>query len=173
MSAFRQRAAQLARQSRPQRAVRSTRSYGSSHGHDHHHEHTVEEKLGPAFYVTVGTIAASYFVYSISRTGKNGEESSLHKYFKKLADYKDEWETRNHLVTAAMEQAAHDKHLLYNAPRSRTIELKYPEVFQHGSPFNVPAGHYVNMDKVIAHYHQKHLKEEERKASKLAAASQQ
>lgn len=173
MSAFRHRAAQLARQSRTQLAVRNTRSYGSSHGHDHHHDHGVEEKLGFAFYVTVGTVAGSIFVYSISRTGKNGEESSIHKYLNKLADYKDDWETRNHLVTAAMEQAAHDKHLLFNAPRTRTIELKYPEVFQHGSPFNVPAGHHVNIDKVIAHYQQKHLKEEERKALKLAAASQQ
>jgi hypothetical protein len=43
-------------------------------------------------------------------------------------------------------------------------------VFQHGSPYNVPAGHYVNLDKVVAHYQKQHLDEEARKAKKLAAA---
>jgi hypothetical protein len=37
---------------------------------------------------------------------------------------------------------------------------------------NVPAGHYIKLDKVLAHYKKKHLDEEERKAKKLAAASQ-
>jgi hypothetical protein len=44
--------------------------------------------------------------------------------------------------------------------------------FGHGSPYNVPAGHSVNMDKVVAHYHQKHLDAEESKAKKLAAAAE-
>lgn len=33
----------------------------------------------------------------------------------------------------------------------------------------MPAGHYVNLDKVVDHYRQKHVNEEEAKASKLAA----
>ena len=57
----------------------------------------------------------------------NGEPSSLHKWFSKISDYKDEWETRNTLMAAALEQAAHDKHLLLTAERSRHVELKYPE----------------------------------------------
>ncbi|KAK4170132.1 hypothetical protein QBC43DRAFT_305441 [Cladorrhinum sp. PSN259] len=172
MSAFRQRAAQLSRQARPTGA-RNARSYGSSHGHDHHHAHTVEEKLGTGFYIAAGVVPASYIVYSISRPGKDGEESTLHKWFRQLGDYGSQWETRNHLVTAALEQAAHDKHLLLNAPQKKNIELRFPEVFQTGSPFNVPAGHYANIDKVVEHYRQQHLTEEERKANKLAAASQQ
>ncbi|KAK4230746.1 hypothetical protein QBC38DRAFT_22410 [Podospora fimiseda] len=172
MSAFRQRAAQLVRQARPTGA-RNTRSYGSSHGHDHHHGHTVEESLGVGTYIAVGLVPASYIVYSISRTGENGEESTLHKWFRSLTDYGTQWETRNHMVTAALEQAAHDKHLLLNAPQRKNIELRFPEVFQTGSPFNVPAGHYANIDQVVEHYRQQHLNEEERKAKKLAAASQQ
>lgn len=46
---------------------------------------------------------------------------------------------------------------------------------QAGSPFNVPAGHYANMDKVVAHYRQQHLDEEDRKAQlakKKAEAAQ-
>lgn len=39
-------------------------------------------------------------------------------------------------------------------------------VFHAGSPFNVPAGHNTNLDKVVEHYKQKHYDEEERKATK-------
>jgi hypothetical protein len=39
-------------------------------------------------------------------------------------------------------------------------------VFHAGSPFNVPAGHNANLDKVVEHYRQQHLDEEERKATK-------
>lgn len=43
-------------------------------------------------------------------------------------------------------------------------------MFQHGSPFNVPAGSGVNLDKVIAHYRKQYLEEEVRKAKRLAAS---
>lgn len=45
----------------------------------------------------------------------------------KISDYGKDWETKNHLMTAALEQAAHDKHLLLGAERSTHHELKYPE----------------------------------------------
>lgn len=51
----------------------------------------------------------------------------MHKWAEKISDYGTQWETRNHLMTAALEQAAHDKHLLYNAGRSKNFELTYPE----------------------------------------------
>ncbi|KAL2019491.1 hypothetical protein VTK56DRAFT_9607 [Thermocarpiscus australiensis] len=177
MSALRQTTAQIARRARQVRPAgsRNRRSYGSGHdsGHHHEHSHNVEESLGTGFYLTFGVIPASIFVYTISRPGENGELSTMHKWFQKISDsYGKNWETSNHLMAAAIQQAAHDKHLLYNAERSTHYELKYPEVFQHGSPHNVPAGHYTNIDKVIAHYRQKHLDEEARKAKKLAAGSQ-
>ncbi|KAL1839841.1 hypothetical protein VTJ49DRAFT_1072 [Mycothermus thermophilus] len=177
MSALRQTAAQVARRARTVRpkSLRTTRSYASEHGHDHHHhEHNVEESLGVAFYGTLGVLFGSIFVYKISRPGPNGELSTLHKYWQKVSDYGSQWETRAQVMAAALEQASHDKHLLLNADRSKHRELTYPEVFTHGSPHNIPAGHYVKLDKVIAHYQKQHLEEEARKAKKLAAeASQQ
>lgn len=68
------------------------------------------------------------FVYSVSRPGQNGELSTMHKWFQKMErEYGKDWETRNHLMTAAIEQAAHDKHLFYGAERGRHFELTYPE----------------------------------------------
>lgn len=79
------------------------------------------------FYITVGTVASSILVYQVSRPGEDGEESTLHKWGRKMGDFGTEWETKNHLMTAALEQAAHDRHLLYGAERSKSHELSYPE----------------------------------------------
>ncbi|KAK3372555.1 hypothetical protein B0H63DRAFT_453873 [Podospora didyma] len=169
MSALGQRAASVARQARPT-VARNTRSYASG-GHDHHHAPAAPEALGKAFFVAVGAIPASMVLYAMSRPGKDGEKSTFGKYLEDVSNMRETWKTRNHLTTAAVEQAARDKHLFYNVERSAYHELRHPEVFQHGSPFNVPAGHSVNMDKVVAHYQRKHLDEEDRKARKLAAAA--
>lgn len=80
-----------------------------------------------SFYLTLGALAGSMFVYTVSRPGENGELSALHRWFRKLEDFGTEWETRNHLMTAALEQASHDKHLFLYAEPSKHIELKYPE----------------------------------------------
>ncbi|KAK4250410.1 hypothetical protein C7999DRAFT_11814 [Corynascus novoguineensis] len=172
MSALRQRVTQLVRQTRLARpsGAGGARTYASSHGH-HEAPHAVEESLGNGFYITLGTLVGSVFVYQISRPGENGELSTFHKWAQKLEDYGNEWERRNDLMAAALEQAARDKHLLYNAERSKHVELTYPEVFAHGSPFNVPAGHYPKLDKVVAHYQKQYEEEEVRKAKKLATAA--
>jgi hypothetical protein len=75
----------------------------------------------------MGVFGGSLLVYSISRPGQNGEQSTMHRWFEKLANYGTEWETKNHLMTAALEQAAHDRHLLYGVERSKNFELTYPE----------------------------------------------
>ncbi|KAK1764672.1 hypothetical protein QBC33DRAFT_456867 [Phialemonium atrogriseum] len=170
MSAIRQGAACIARRSRST-TIRNARSYASD-AHGHQAAPPVEESLGTAFYVAIGAVATSAIVYSISRPGKDGEPSTITKLFDRFAFLKEQDELRNTLRTAAIEQAAHDKHLLYYAPRNQHVELKYPEVFTGGSPFNVPAGHNVNLDNVVAHYRERHHAEEERKAKKLAAAKQ-
>lgn len=45
-------------------------------------------------------------------------------------------------------------------------------MIQAGPDRNIPAGHYANIDSVVAHYRDQHLAEEERKAKKLAAAKE-
>ena len=75
----------------------------------------------------MGTFVGSVFVYQISRPGENGEASTLHKWVEKASNYGTEWETKNHLMAAALQQAAHDKHLLYSVERSPHHELSYPE----------------------------------------------
>ncbi|KAI1395201.1 hypothetical protein F4819DRAFT_479100 [Hypoxylon fuscum] len=173
MQALRTRAACVARRTRPT-APRTSRSYASeSHGHDDHHHHApaVEEGLGTAFYVFATAVPLSYVGYSISRPGPNGEPSSVSQWLQTF-DYFNDWEVRNTLRTNIIEQAAHDKHLLLNAGKNPHVELKTPELINAGSPWNVPAGHYPNLDHLTEHYRKQAAAEEERKYKKLAEKSQ-
>ncbi|RYP49655.1 hypothetical protein DL768_004697 [Monosporascus sp. mg162] len=170
MQALRQRAACVARRTKPS-TPRNTRSYASeSHGHGDHHHHAapqVAEGLGPAFYIFAGAIPVSWFVYSVSRPGENGEPSSFSRWLRGFEYLSGTWQERNAIRTAAIEQAAHDKHLFLNSGKNPHIELKMPELIGSGSPYAVPAGHYPKLDHVTEHYRQKYAEEEERKAKKL------
>ncbi|KAI1774070.1 hypothetical protein F4818DRAFT_420739 [Hypoxylon cercidicola] len=176
MQALRTRAACAARRTRPT-TLRTSRSYaseshghGHDHDHDHHHAPEVAEGLGTAFYVFAALVPASYIGYSVSRPGPNGEPSSISKWLKSF-DYFNDWEVRNTLRTNIMEQAAHDKHLLLYSGKNTHVELKTPELFNSGSPWNVPAGHLPNLDHVTEHYRKQAAAEEARKLKKLAEKS--
>ena len=79
-------------------------------------------------YFAFGVVPASIFLYSISRPDEDGHRTAFGKYLgKQIADAKEKWETKNHLMTAALQQAAHDKHLFYGVEKNSHVELKYPE----------------------------------------------
>jgi hypothetical protein len=83
-------------------------------------------------YACLAVIPASYFVYSMSRPGPNGEPTSFTKFLANF-DYFQQNEERNSARTKAIEQAAHDKHLFLNSGRNLHVELKTPEyVFPQG-----------------------------------------
>ncbi|KAI1119372.1 hypothetical protein F5Y14DRAFT_395051 [Nemania sp. NC0429] len=174
MQALRTRAAGVARRARPTN-TRISRSYASE-SHDHHHDHhhdapKVEEKLGSAFYITVAAVPLAIAGYQISRPGADGEPTPLSKWLTQF-DYFNDWEARNTLRTNILEQAAHDKHLFLHAGKNMHVDLKTPELINSGPPYNVPAGHYPNLDHVTEHYRKQAAAEEERKAKRLALAAE-
>ncbi|CAK7243153.1 MAG: hypothetical protein STHCBS139747_004664 [Sporothrix thermara] len=164
----------------------STESHGDHHSsssHDAHHDHhdahhdahhgPVDESFGTYGYVALGSIPLVYALYTLSRPGKDGEATALENYINKFSYMTAEAEARNTLHTAAVEQAAHDKNLLYTVDRQTNVDLRYPETFQSSSPYNVPAGHNINLDKIVAHYREQHQKEVERQAAAQAAREKQ
>ncbi|KAI1203930.1 hypothetical protein F5X97DRAFT_282473 [Nemania serpens] len=171
MQALRTRAAGVARRARPT-TTRTSRSYASESHHDHHHEAPkVEERLGASFYVFAAALPTAIVGYQISRPGADGEPSGLSKWMTQF-DYFNDWEARNTLRTNILEQAAHDKHLFLHAGRNPHVDLKTPELINSGPPYNVPAGHYPNLDHVTEHYRTLAAAEEERKAKRLALAAE-
>ncbi|KAI0021468.1 hypothetical protein F4780DRAFT_737505 [Xylariomycetidae sp. FL0641] len=168
MLALRTRAACVARRSRPT-SLRTARSYASESGHSESSHGQSAEGLGTPFYVFAGAIPLSMLAYSISRPGENGEPPALTTWLRSFGFLQDEYETRNLLRTQAIEQAAHDKHLFMNSGGDLHIDLRDPELIFSGSPRNVPAGFYPNMDHLLEHYRKQAIEEEQRKMKKLAA----
>lgn len=145
------------------------------------------------FYICLSAIPLSLAVYKFT-----GQGTSDKPYFTRLiqdtyADYKTQWAQRNDSHTRAMEQAAADRSLFVHEANNTTrhVELKYPEYvmlqmmlgfrygwkiytdiaarqFNHGSPWNVPAGQgSVNLDVLIAKYEKEAYAAQEEKLQQL------
>jgi len=160
----------VARRLRPQNLSlrrQASDSHGS-HGHDSHGP--VNESYGAGFYICLSSIPLSLAVYKFS-----GQGTSDKPYFTRLisdtyAGYKTQWAQRNDSHTRAMEQAAADRSLFIHEANNTTrhVELKYPEQFNHGSPWNVPAGQgSVNLDVLIAKYEKEAFEAQEEKMRQL------
>ncbi|KAI9746097.1 MAG: hypothetical protein M1818_000778 [Claussenomyces sp. TS43310] len=180
MLALRRRAVLSARQLRTGRARYSGQHgkegdhvqhfAGSSTEHGHHHAGPANESLGPQFYFVLALIPASFALYAASRTSKDGSIPGFSKVIQKYSDFKEKWVARNTLHTAMIEQAAFDRNLYQSSPGSRHVNLKFPEIFNTGSPYNVSAGQGgANLEKLVAHYEQLNLEAEEKKAQAVAA----
>ncbi|KAI9838687.1 MAG: hypothetical protein M1819_005001 [Sarea resinae] len=157
----------------PQQAIRqccARRFASSEHGHGGHgHAEPVNESLGAGFFIALSALPFSYLVYKISRPSSEGEKPLLTRVIESYSEYKEKWIARNTLHTSMIEQAAFDRNLFQSGNRDGKVELKFPEIFNTGSPYNVPAGHGgANIDKAIAHYEAANAAEEERKHKSLA-----
>jgi hypothetical protein len=81
-----------------------------------------------SFYVTVGTIAASYLLYRISAASQDsGSESFIAGLINKYSTSQEVLEQRNAIHTALLEKAAEDRHLLQSQGPREAFELKQPE----------------------------------------------
>ncbi|PFH58006.1 hypothetical protein XA68_14301 [Ophiocordyceps unilateralis] len=103
---------------------------------------------------------------------EKGEESALTKFILKHTSRPDDWADINALHTKTMEQAGFYRNLFENASNEhRFVDVSFPEAIQSHASRNIPPGHIRNIDDVIEHYRKQHIKDEERKAKKLAALS--
>ncbi|KAL1990303.1 hypothetical protein VTN49DRAFT_6142 [Thermomyces lanuginosus] len=130
----------------------------------HHHAEPVNESFGPSFYIAVSTVAVGYALYRISQSpGESFVTRLINKYW---PDQKA-FEERNALHTAMLEKAAVDRHLFYGAPARDYVELKDPELFNGGSPYNVPAGSRADVSAVAAYYHKRNQQIEEQRVARM------
>ncbi|KAF4968489.1 hypothetical protein FSARC_4134 [Fusarium sarcochroum] len=158
MFVARQRAACVARQ-----LQRTARTYASD-AHGHHKAAEVNESFSTGSLLAVGAFFGSVLVYQFVPKDKEGL-SIIDKYTSRGRD----WEEINALHTKAMEQAGYDRNLFENGGNThRFVDVAFPEAMTSYAPRNHMAGHLANMDHVVEHYRQQHLKEEDRKATKLA-----
>ncbi|KAL7790966.1 hypothetical protein V8C37DRAFT_383002 [Trichoderma ceciliae] len=164
MFAARQRAVFAARQ-----LQRTSRTY-TSETHGHHSPAPVNESFGKGSVIALGTFLGTVLFYQFRPQESDTWTNLLAKYRSKPED----WEAINALHTKAMEQAGFDRNLFENgSSKHRYVDVAYPEALQSHAQRNIQAGHLASIDHVVEHYRQQHLKAEEKKAAKLAAAKKQ
>ncbi|CCU81231.1 NADH-ubiquinone oxidoreductase 17.8 kDa subunit [Blumeria hordei DH14] len=149
----------------------SRRSSSSASNHGHHHTAPKDEPLGKQLYITLALLPLSIGIYTLSRPDANGKPSTITRYIDSFSRYNEEWSKRNLLHTKAIEQAAYDRNLFQGSnPPKKVINLRFPEIFNTGSPFNVVAGQGPqDMDVLVAHYTNINAEEEKRKRKVMAS----
>ncbi|KAL6869881.1 hypothetical protein ACO1O0_001213 [Amphichorda felina] len=162
MFAARQRASCLARQ-----LQRTSRTYASD---AHHKAHEVNESFGKGSIVTVAIFFSGVLVYQLAP--REGQSSAITNLINKWTSKPEDWEEINTAHALAAKQAGFDRNLFENVtPTNRWVDVAYPEALQSHCARNIRAGHIGNIDEIVEHYRQQHLKEEDRKAKKLAAGN--
>ncbi|RDL38553.1 putative NADH-ubiquinone oxidoreductase 17.8 kDa subunit [Venustampulla echinocandica] len=147
-------------------------SAGSSTDHGHHSAGPKSESFGVGFYVVLVAIPVSIGVYTASRPGEDGKLAGFSSFIDSYSYYREKWAAQNALHTAAIQQAGFDKNLYHNSTGTKHIDLRFPEIFNTGSPYNGVAGHRArNMDELVAHYEKLNTENEERKVKALAEKS--
>ncbi|OCK85096.1 hypothetical protein K432DRAFT_377935 [Lepidopterella palustris CBS 459.81] len=164
MQSLRRSAITVARNARSSLPRQPRRYAHDAHGSEHHGP--VNESFGKGFYVAVATIPATIAFYKFSSTNTD-ERPLFTRLIESYSDLKTYWIERNDLHTQMIEQAARDKNLFLNSKPGTHIELSFPEIFNVGSPYNVPAGSGVNLDKLITKYQKEAFEENAKKLEQL------
>ncbi|RAL61685.1 hypothetical protein DID88_002753 [Monilinia fructigena] len=136
----------------------------SSTEHGHHHAGPKDESFGTGFFVVLAAIPISVGVYQYAQPSADGSPSGLTKLIDSYSQYKEKWAARNILHVSMLEQAAFDRNLFQSDPGSAHVNLRFPEQFNTGSPWNVPAGHRArDLETLVAHYEKINKESEEKK----------
>ncbi|KAL2036859.1 hypothetical protein N7G274_010402 [Stereocaulon virgatum] len=137
-------------------------------GHSANHPEPVEEHFGRGFYISIAGLALSFAYYKFSRSSSDPDHQPLlTRLIQSYSWWQDEFARRNTVHTAMVEQAAADRNLFQSSPWNHHIDLKFPEVFNTGSPYNVPAGHSINLEAVKAHYEKQNAELDRKRMERL------
>ncbi|KAL9069815.1 MAG: hypothetical protein Q9161_005274 [Pseudevernia consocians] len=135
----------------------------------------VNEPIGRGFYASIAALALSFALYKFSRSSSpdpsaKGDPSKQPLLTRAMAYYnywQDEYARRNTMHTKMVEQAGADRNLFQSSPWTHHIDLKFPEIFNTGSPYNIPAGHSADLGALKAHYEKKNVEAEDKRMVRL------
>jgi len=124
--------------------------------------------MGTGFYATLAVIPAGWALYYASRKGSDNSEPFFTRMISSAtAGWNDQWAQQNAHHVQMLEQAGADRALFNYAQPVYHVDMRFPEMMNAGSPYNVPAGSQVNMDKVIAKYKKLANEDNERKLAAI------
>ncbi|KAM0718741.1 hypothetical protein Q7P37_005812 [Cladosporium fusiforme] len=145
------------------------RRYASHGAGDAHNTSSGSESFGPGFFVAVAGVPLAFLGLNYATSGDK------EPYFTRLITntynkYANTWADRNAVHTEMIEQAAADRVLFLNEASNavRHVDLRFPEIFNVSSPWNVPAGQGgANLDHLIAKYEKEAFEQNERKLQEV------
>ncbi|KAF2662850.1 hypothetical protein K491DRAFT_584270 [Lophiostoma macrostomum CBS 122681] len=168
MQSLRRTAVSAARKGRPTIPSQSRR-YATGHdepkGHSHAEQATTES-MGGAFWGCLALFPAGWALYTVTRQDPN-KPLYLTQLIDKYTEAQDVLAAKNDIHTRIMEQAGSDRLLFMSSKPQEFVDMRFPEIMNQGSPYNVPAGSQVNMDKVIAKFQKEAYEDNERKLQEL------
>ncbi|KAJ4345382.1 uncharacterized protein N0V89_011512 [Didymosphaeria variabile] len=164
MQALRRTAASAVRKGRTA-VSRQQRRYAHD---EHHHAHSepVNESMGLGFWIPIGSIPVFTGLYLVSR-GDADAPSILTRIINKYTEATERYAERNALHVSMIERAGSDRALFANTRPQEHVNMRFPEIMNQGSPFNVPAGQVNNMEKVIEKFKKEANEDNERKLQAL------
>nr|OQO20533.1 hypothetical protein B0A51_11507 [Rachicladosporium sp. CCFEE 5018] len=130
----------------------------------------VNESFGAGFYITLTAIPILFLTLNYTGAGSYDTSSITRLITDTYNGYEEKWAQRNDVHTQMIEQAASDRVLFLNEASAavRHVDLRFPEIFNTGSPYNVPAGHgSANIDQLIAKYQKESNEAQEEKLEQL------
>ncbi|KAF2750760.1 hypothetical protein M011DRAFT_437219 [Sporormia fimetaria CBS 119925] len=161
-----QRTALTAARSSRTTLSRTSRRFASDH-HGHGQAHNVNESFGLGLWLPLAAFPFGYLLYKLSQSTQKNPSDVLSRLIKNYMEKEEDIRRSNALHTQLMEQAAKDRVLFYSSPTQVIPQLRFPEIMNNGSPFNVVAGSQVNMDKVIEKMQREAYEDNERKLEAL------
>ncbi|KAJ4287191.1 hypothetical protein N0V90_012589 [Kalmusia sp. IMI 367209] len=166
MQALRRTATSAARKGRTTLPRQQRRYAHDEHAH-HAHAEPVSESMGVGFWVPIGLIPALSGLYLISRSDDPNAPPLFTRLIDRYTDASQKWAERNDLHVRMIEQAGTDRVLFVKSKGSQHVDMRFPEIMNVGSPYNVPAGSMANMDKVIEKFKKQGDEDNERKLQAL------
>ncbi|KAF9736172.1 hypothetical protein PMIN06_003801 [Paraphaeosphaeria minitans] len=165
MQALRRTAATTARKGRTA-VSRQQRRYAHD---EHHHTHSepVNESMGLGFWIPIGAIPVFSGLYWISQSDPDAPPI-MTRLINKYTEATERYAERNALHVSMVEQAGNDRVLFTKTRPQEHVNMRFPEIMNQGSPFNVPAGQVNNMEKVIEKFKREAYEDNERKHQALA-----
>ncbi|KAF2860780.1 hypothetical protein K470DRAFT_276668 [Piedraia hortae CBS 480.64] len=120
-------------------------STGDAHGN---------ESLGRSFYIVLLLIPGAIGFYKFRHSD---EANPITRYIAQTYEtWGKKWNEQQSLYTEMLDRAGSDRVLFLNEPtafrNTKAVRVRFPEQITAGAAWNVPAGHYANVDKVIEKY---------------------
>ncbi|OAL45433.1 hypothetical protein IQ07DRAFT_591246 [Pyrenochaeta sp. DS3sAY3a] len=168
MHSLRRTAATAARKPKVTLPRQPRRFAHDEHAHGHGHGHaSVDEPIGYGFWGTIAVIPVGWAIYAVSRPNSDDTTPFFTRMIGKYTESQEKLAVRNDLHVRMVEQAGDDRILFNKTKPQEYVDMKFPEIMNNGSPYNVPAGSQVQLEQVIEKYKKLAYEDNERKLEAL------